>query len=59
MKKACRTGWLSLHAGVHADLEEYEGLVISLQKMQSDKASGPVATGLLKKIKHHEFLGTC
>ena len=26
-KKACRTRWLSLHAGVDAAYEEYEGLV--------------------------------
>ena len=45
---ACRTRWLSFHAGVDAAFEEYEGLVISLQKIKPDKASGPVETGLLK-----------
>ena len=34
MKKACRTRWLSLHAGVDAAFEGYEGLVKSLHKIQ-------------------------
>ena len=58
MKKACRTRWLSLHAGVNAVFDEYEGLVKTLQKIQSDRSSGSLATGLLQKIKDHEFLGT-
>ena len=56
MKIACRRRWLRLHAGVDAAFEEYEGVVISLQKIKSDKAPDPVATGLLKMIKHQEFL---
>ena len=59
MKKACRTRWLSLHAGVDAAYEEYEGLVKTLEKIRdTDKASGSLAAGLLKKIKNYEFLGT-
>ena len=58
VKKACRTRWLSLHAGVDAVFEEYEGLINALKVLQSDKSSGPTATGLLKKINNYEFLGT-
>ena len=59
VKKACRTRWLSLHAGVDATYEEYEGLVRSLEKIRdTDKASGSLAVGLLKKIRNYEFLGT-
>ena len=59
MKKACRTRWLSLHAGVDAACEEYEGLVTTLREIQAtDKCSGPLARGLLKKITNYEFLGT-
>ena len=58
MKKACRTLWLSLYAGVNAVFDEYERLVKTLQKIQSDHSSESLATGLLEKIKDHEFLGT-
>ena len=58
MKKACRTRWLSLHAGVDAVYDEYEGIVKTLQEIQFDRSSGSLAIGLLKKIKDHEFLGT-
>ena len=59
VKKACRTRWLSLHAGVDATYEEYEGLVRSLEKIRdTDKVSGSLAVGLLKKIRNYEFLGT-
>ena len=59
VKKACRTRWLSLHAGVDATYEEYEGLVRSLEKIRdTDKASGSLVVGLLKKIRNYEFLGT-
>ena len=58
VKKACRTRWLSLHAGVDAAFEEYEGIVNTLKEIQSDRASGSLATGLLKKINDYEFLGT-
>ena len=58
MKKACRTRWLSLHPGANAVFDEYKGLVKTLQKIQPDRSSGSLATGLLQKIKDHEFLGT-
>ena len=45
-------------AYVNAVFDEYEGLVKTLQKIQSDRSSGSLATGLLQKIKDHEFLGT-
>ena len=35
MKKACRTRWLSLHAGVDTAYEEYEGLVKTLERASS------------------------
>ena len=49
---------MSLHAGVDAAFEEYEGLIKALKEMQSDKSSGSIATGLLKKINNYEFLET-
>ena len=56
VKKACRTRWLSLHAGIDATYEEYEGLVRSLEKIRdTDKASGSLAVGLLKKIRNYEY----
>ena len=59
MKKACRTRWLSFHAGVDAAYEEYERLVKTLEKIRdTDRASGSLAAGLWKKIKNYEFLGT-
>lgn len=58
MKKACRTRWLSLHAGVDAAWEEFPGLIAALKHLQSDRASGPKATGILSKINNYEFLGT-
>ena len=58
VKKACRTRWLSLHAGVDAVYDEYEGIVKTLQEIQFGRSSGSLAIGLLKKIKYHEFLGT-
>ena len=57
LKKACRTRWLSLHAGVDAVFEEYVGIVKTLQELQHDKKSGAVAKGLLNKIKAPEFVG--
>ena len=56
VKKACRTRWLSLHAGVDTVYDEYEGIVKTLQKIQFDRSSVSLAIGLLKKIKDHEFL---
>ena len=50
--------WLSLHAGVNFVFDDYEGLVKTLQKIQSDRYSGSLATVLLQKINDHEFLGT-
>ena len=58
LKKACRTRWLSLHAGVDAVFEEYDGIVKTLKELQNDKKSGGLATGLLKKIQAPEFIGT-
>ena len=58
VKKACRTRWLSLHAGVDAVYDEYEGIVKTLQEIQFDRSSVSLAIGLLKKVKDHEFLGT-
>ena len=58
LKKACRTRWLSLHAGVDAVFEEYVGIVKTLQELQNDKKSGALATGLLKKVQAPEFIGT-
>ena len=58
VKKACRRRWFSLHAGVNAVFDEYEGSVKNLQKIQSDHSLGSLATVLLQKIKDHEFLGT-
>ena len=49
VKKACRTRWLSLHAGVDVVYNEYEGIVRTLQDIQIDRSSGSLATGLLKK----------
>ena len=58
MKKACRTRWLSLHAGVDAVYDEYEDIVKTLQEIRFDYSSRSLAIELLKKIKDHEFLGT-
>ena len=58
LKKTCRTRWLSLHTGVDAAFGEYKGLIYILKEMQNNKASGPTASGLLKKISHYEFLDT-
>ena len=44
---------------VDAACEEYEGLITTLREIQAtDKSSGPLAGGLLKKITKYEFLGT-
>ena len=45
MKKACRTRWLSLDAGVDAVFEEYEGIINTLKVLEMDRNSGPTATG--------------
>ena len=61
MKKACRTRWLSLHSGVDALYDEYEGVVKTLKEIQTLEGNGTSASkaiGLLKKIKKHEFIGT-
>ena len=58
IKKACRTRWLSIHAGVDATWEEFPGLIAALKYLQSDRSSGPKATGILRKINNYEFLGT-
>lgn len=58
MKKACRTRWLSLHAGVDAAWEEFEGLVEALRELGKDSKTGSTAIGLLQKINNYEFLGT-
>ena len=58
VKKACRICWLSLHVGVDAVFDEYEGIVQTLQEIQSDCSIGSLATELLKKIRGHDFLGT-
>ena len=52
LKKTCRKRWLSLHAGVDAAFGEYKGLIYILKEIQNDKASGSIASGLLKKISH-------
>ena len=49
VKKACRTRWLSLHAGVDVVYDEYEGIVKTVQEIQFDRSSGSQAIGLLKK----------
>ena len=49
MKKACRTRWLSLHAGVDAAWEEFEGLVKALKILREEK-NGAKAEGILRKI---------
>ena len=58
LKKACRTRWLSLHAGVDAVFKEYVGIVKTLKELQSDKKCGALATGLLRKVQAPEFIGT-
>lgn len=59
MKKACRTRWLSLGAGVEAAYEEYEGIITSLREIEkNDKKSSSLATGLLKKVLNYEFIGS-
>ena len=58
LKKTCRTGWLSLHAGVDAAFGEYRGLTYTLKEMQNDKVSGSTASALMEKISHYKFLGT-
>ena len=40
MKKACRTRWLSLHAGVDAAWEEYGGLIDALKVLAEDSKTG-------------------
>ena len=57
VKKACRTRWLSLYASVDSVYEEYVGLVHALRSMKDDRKSGPIATGLLKKMDCIDFLG--
>ena len=53
MKKACRTRWLSLHAGVDAAWEEFGGRIEALKFLENDRASGSVATGLLRKLNNY------
>ena len=48
VKKACRTRWLSLHAGFDVVYDEYEGIVKTVQEIQFDRSSGSQAIGLLK-----------
>ena len=48
MKKACRTRWLSLDAGVDGAWEDFGGII---------DATGSTATGLLRKINNYEFSG--
>ena len=56
VKKACRTCWLSLHAGVDTVFNKYEGIVKTLQEIQSDCSSRSLANVLLKKIKVRDFI---
>ena len=58
VKKTCKTCWLSVHVGVDAVFNDYEGIVKALQKTQSDCSSRSLATILLKEIKSHRFFGT-
>ena len=58
MKKACRTRWLSLHAGVDAAWEEYGGLIDALKFLAEDRKTGSVAKGILNKVDDIEFLGS-
>ena len=58
MKKACKTRWLSLDAGVDAAWEEFGGLIDALKVIEKDKTSCSTSTGLLRKINNYEFLGT-
>ena len=56
VKKACRTCWLSLHAGVDTVFNKYEGIVKTLQEIQSDCSSRSLANVLLKKMKVRDFI---
>ena len=60
VKKACRTRWLSLDAGVNCVFDEYVGLIKALEEMQKPLhgKSACLAKGILKKINGHEFIGT-
>ena len=58
MKKACRTRWLSLHAGVDAAWEEYGGLIEALKVLADDSKTGSKAKGILTKVNNIEFLGS-
>ena len=58
MKKACRTRWLSLHAGVDAAWEEFGGLVDALKELEKDESCCFTATGLLRRINNYEFCST-
>ena len=60
VKKACRTRWLSLDAGVDGVFDEYAGLVKTMEEIIKTERgkSGAKATGLLKKIMKPDFIGT-
>ena len=60
VKKACRTRWLSLDAGVNGVFDEYVGIRKALEEMQKPLhgKSACLAKGILKKINGHEFIGT-
>ena len=60
VKKACRTRWLSLDAGVDGVYQEYPGLIKTMEQIRDTVggSSGATATGLLKKISTPDFIGT-
>ena len=57
MKKACRTRWLSLHAGVDAAWDEFGGLIRTFEVLGKEK-NGAKAIRILKKIRNLDFIGS-
>ena len=58
VKKAVRTRWLSLDAGVEAVYKEYTYLLHGLRSMKDDEgaSTGASAAGVLKKVDDMKFL---
>ena len=58
VKKAVRTRWLSLDAGVEAEYKEYTYLLHALKSMKDEEgvSTGVTAAGVLKKVHDMEFL---
>ena len=58
VKKAVRTRWLSLDAGVEAVYKEYTYLLHALRLMrdESGESTGATAAGVLKKVDDMKFL---